>query len=813
MSLSLASLLLSSSSLLASAPTILRTDVGPSRCEIWDSTKQVMQALAPEQTEVRAILTDGIAEVEVIQTFVSNFAKPAEAKYVFPLPHQGAVHGMKYRQDGKWRKAEILPKEKADSLYDSIKTAGGTAARLTQQRPDIFTQSMTKITPGDTVEVRITLSMPLKYKDGSFEFAFPTMIGARCCNESTPPIFGTIAGWNPPADVEGPRIRFIVGIQTGYGIQDISSPTHAIRSISALAAVDTLVGRGLLKGPADLPLAFRNAVLLQPLNTFPNSDFVLRFSRISAEFQASSATWSDTTGGKYFRLEVFPDGSWSQGERPDMDVMMLVDRSGSQQGWPMEHEKAISKQIMNRLRTTDRLCVMSFDNINELAFVDTLRYASGANVAQAATFVDALTARGGTELAGAIKALTAIPNPTNRHRLFVFLTDGFITNEAEILSHLSSLPDLQVITFGAGDNLNRAFLDETALIGNGFSTPLVQNDDLVARVDEAWSRIESPALGGLHLDTKGLVVTDLHPQRHHRLQGNVVERAGSHHRIRLDAHRCRRIARWPVRQCPCLRHLESGCDSRGRLGRAQVVGPRPHFPTRTRRIRRRHAQVGNCLHLPRPPGPEQIHRLFGLGRSLLGNGRKPQVGNLQPFRIVVDLRPRHLRSGLQARPQQASSGNSLQDGSRWCRLGLATGCAIHRRSRARDGPGRQRALAISSPCRPNALRDPRQAPRLRGGAGTHRNRLARPQVHDALRIRKSTGERSHPRFAIDSVYAFARASRLPAGFRTPSPSAPPRETVFRWTGPTPGVRSFPASGANRGRSRRPLQTDSPRAAP
>jgi Ca-activated chloride channel family protein len=509
MSLSLASLLLSSSSLLASAPTILKTDVGPSRCEIWDSTKQVMQALAPEQTEVRAILTDGIAEVEVIQTFVSNFAKPTEAKYVFPLPFQGAVHGMKYRQDGKWRKAEILPKEKADSLYDSIKTAGGSAARLTQQRPDIFTQSMTKITPGDTVEVRITLSMPLKYKDGSFEFAFPTMIGSRCCNESTPPIFGTIAGWNPPADVEGPRIRFIVGIQTGFGIQDISSPTHAIRSISALAAVDTLVGRGLLKGPADLPLAFRNAVLLQPLNTFPNSDFVLRFSRASAEFQASSATWSDTAGGKYFRLEVFPDGSWSQGERPDMDVMMLVDRSGSQSGWPLEHEKAISKQIMNRLRTTDRLCMMSFDNINELAFVDTLRYATGANVAQAATFVDALTARGGTELAGAIKALTAIPNPTNRHRLFVFLTDGFITNEAEILAHLSSLPDLQVITFGAGDNLNRAFLEETALIGNGFSTPLVQRDDLPARVDEAWSRIESPALGGLHLDTKGLVVTDL----------------------------------------------------------------------------------------------------------------------------------------------------------------------------------------------------------------------------------------------------------------------------------------------------------------
>lgn len=508
-SLSIASILLSTTALLPSAPTILKTDVGPSRCEIWDSTKQVMRALAPEQTEVRAILTDGIAEVEVVQTFVSPLSKPAEAKYVFPLPHQGAVHGMKYRQDGKWRKAEILPKERADSLYDSIKATGGSAARLTQERADIFTQSMTRITPGDTVEVHITLSMPLQYKDGTFEFAFPTMIGSRCCNESTPPIFGTIAGWNPPADVDGPRIRFVVGIQTGYAVKGLASPTHAIQSFSAQAAVDSLVGRKLLKSALDLPLAYRNAVLLQPLNTFPNSDFVLRFSRANAEFAASSAAWSDTAGTKYFRLEAFPDGAWTQGERADMDVMVLVDRSGSQGGWPMAQEKAIAKQIFGKLRTTDRLCVMSFDNVNDLAFADTLRYASAADIAVASSFVDSLTARGGTELANAIKALTAIPNPTKRHRLFVFLTDGFITNESEILAHLSGLPDLQVITFGAGNNLNRAFLEETARIGNGFSTPLVENDDLAARVDEAWGRIESPALGGLHLDTKGVLLSDL----------------------------------------------------------------------------------------------------------------------------------------------------------------------------------------------------------------------------------------------------------------------------------------------------------------
>jgi len=490
------------------APTLINPTTGPMRCEIWDTVTRTTQALAPEQTEVRAVLTDGIAEVEVVQTFVSPLSYATEAKYRFPLPHEGSVHGMRYRQEGVWRSAVILRKATAQAIYDSVQNAGGSAGMLTQERADIFTQSLTKIVPGDTVEVRIRLSMPLNYKDGQFEFAFPTMIGARCCNTGTPPIYGTLTGWNPPADVEGPRIRFLVALQTGYAITNITSPTHPVRSFEAQAALDTLVQRGLLKGSLDLPLAIRHAVLLQPLNTFPNSDFVLRFSRAGANATASSAVWPDTSGWKYFRLEAFPDSTWFGGARPDVDVMLLLDRSGSQSGWPLDYEKTISKLILDRLRVTDRLCVMGFDTQNDLAFSDTLRNATLENIGVARAYIDAQQVAGSTELYDAIKSLTAIPNPTNRHRLYVFLTDGFITNETEILDHLATLPDLQVITFGAGNNLNRAFLDEAALIGNGFSVPLVQNDTLTTRVDEAWSRLEAPALSKIRLDAHGLDVRD-----------------------------------------------------------------------------------------------------------------------------------------------------------------------------------------------------------------------------------------------------------------------------------------------------------------
>jgi len=68
-----------------------------------------------------------------------------------------------------------------------------------------------------------------------------------------------------------------------------------------------------------------------------------------------------------------------------------------------------------------------------------------------------------------VQAALAIPKVQDLSRFFIFLTDGFITNESAIIdaikNHQSSPT---VFTFGAGNNLNRYFLDEAAKVGNGF---------------------------------------------------------------------------------------------------------------------------------------------------------------------------------------------------------------------------------------------------------------------------------------------------------------------------------------------------------
>src|SRR5205814_8577311 len=63
---------------------------------------------------------------------------------------------------------------------DDAGRAGGTVASLLdQERPNILTQSVANILPGEQVKVTISYVETLKYEDGSYEFVFPMVVGPR----------------------------------------------------------------------------------------------------------------------------------------------------------------------------------------------------------------------------------------------------------------------------------------------------------------------------------------------------------------------------------------------------------------------------------------------------------------------------------------------------------------------------------------------------------------------------------------------------------------------------------------------------------
>jgi Ca-activated chloride channel homolog len=489
---------------------ILNEEDGPFRCEFFDTTTQKTLSVAPEQTKISILITDGIAQVQLSQFFINPTPSPVSVNYVFPLPHDGSVHGMSYTIDGNTYIAAIREKKEAQAIYDSIQQSGGSAGLLVQNKPNIFTQSIANIPGHDTVKVSVELSMPLKYADGAFELAFPTYIGQRFGDTQSS---GTVSGsnpWNPPANVEGPMLSIQVAMQTGYPVTAVTSPTHPIHTAPINEKMVELQAAGLLESADDLLLPHTNSINLQPVTTYPNSDFVLRFSRSNSNNQDYSLAYWANESDVYFMYSLFPSEEVFAGDRDPLEVMVLMDISGSQNGWPLAKQKEVGVEIISRLNPTDRLGLLDFNASVRSAFEDTIVQASAENKQFAIDYLNSLNASGGTYLLDAVKAILNTPNPDNRKRLFVFLTDGFITNDNAIFDELRAYEgDLQLLTFGSGNNLNRSFLETAAEIGNGFSVEVTSTENAADLTNTAWNRIESPQISGLQVKVEGMNTLDL----------------------------------------------------------------------------------------------------------------------------------------------------------------------------------------------------------------------------------------------------------------------------------------------------------------
>lgn len=114
---------------------------------------------------------------------------------MFPLPWEGAVHGMSYNYGGELYLAEILEKQGAQKKYDSLQEEDSQVALLTEESPSIFKQKFANLGPGDIVEIDLILSMKIPKTDGEYELVFPRMIADR---------YGSINlgnGCNPPESI------------------------------------------------------------------------------------------------------------------------------------------------------------------------------------------------------------------------------------------------------------------------------------------------------------------------------------------------------------------------------------------------------------------------------------------------------------------------------------------------------------------------------------------------------------------------------------------------------------------------------------
>jgi Ca-activated chloride channel homolog len=481
-------------------------------------------------TDVQAHISGHLARVDVTQRFKNESAAPIEAIYIFPLPHKAAVDRMRLVVGEHRIVGVVLKREDAQKAYQDAVASGHTAALLDQERTNIFTQSVGNIPAGSEVQIEISYVDYLEPDRGEYEFHFPMVVGPRYIPgaPTNSPASGT--GRSPDTDQvadasritppvlkpeqrNGHDISLQVKLDAGLPIHQLRVPSHQVENSSSRAEHATIT--------------------IAAADSIPNKDFVLRWSLIGEQPQASILTYRPRyEDDGYFLLTLQP-GAVDQvlsHEKP-RDFCFLIDVSGSMSGAPLEQVKNSMRAIFTQFAPGDRLQVVTFAGSTTKQFPAYVE-ADGANRERALSNINNLSGGGGTQMVQGFEEVLKDPLDDGRLRCVVLLSDGFIGNEREVLRVVAEhTSDRQrFVGLGIGSSVNRALFDPLGDIGGGLSRILLLADDPAVELSDLLSRLRKGQLTNITVDWSEVGAQQLYPNKLHDLYpGSPLTVVGRYH--------------------------------------------------------------------------------------------------------------------------------------------------------------------------------------------------------------------------------------------------------------------------------------------
>lgn len=474
---------------------------------VRDKDGKVLGACPLQHTDVDADISGFVSRVRVRQTFANPLNRKIEAIYVFPLPEHAAVDDMTMTIGNRRIVGRVKPKPEARQIYEQAKASGRVASLLDQERPNIFTQSVANIEPGAQVVIEISYVETLKYEDGVFEFVYPMVVGPRFMPGADMGSRGTgtapdtdrvpdASKISPPIAPEDTRaghdINVTVHLDGGAELFDVKSELHQIN----IQQTDRQ----------------RALISLKPDDRIPNKDFILRYRTATDEIE-DEVFMHPFDGGAFFTLILQPPRRVPAEQARPKEMIFVIDRSGSQSGFPIEKAKDTMRACIEGMNPNDTFNLIDFSTETNFLFPQSMPN-TDENRAKALERLKWIDATGGTVMLPAVQAaLSGRPDP-KRVRIVCFMTDGYIGNDFELIDAVKkNAGTSRVFSFGIGNSVNRFLLDGMAHAGRGEVEYVTLAKDADAAAKRFHERTQSPVLTDIELDWEGVKPEEIYPRR------------------------------------------------------------------------------------------------------------------------------------------------------------------------------------------------------------------------------------------------------------------------------------------------------------
>ena len=425
------------------------------------------------------------ARLTVRHVFRSDEEKPLEVIYAFPLPRDAAMRRFRISGEGFEAHSELRETGAAVKAFEEGIAQGSLSALARQYGDGVVNLTVGNIRPKETITVDLEILAGVELRDDGFRFRFPFTLAPAYHARAK----AIAAHWGEgemelPADEFGdvilPRFRedgsglhqigFEFSVISRLELDEIASPSHALR----------------IKPDH----AHSARVALAPEKDVPNRDLVLdaSFREIRPQVLAGR-----TGEGRVHFAAVAPSSSFGTSPESARRVLILLDRSGSMEGEPIDQARRAIEACLSLLSDRDSFGLVAFDDRVE-TFQPALVPGTRTFRDQAHEFLRRINARGGTELATAL---------TEAAKLFtggggdlLILTDGQVSGTEHILA-AARAANIRLHCLGIGSASQDRFLTLLARETGGVSRFVTPRERIELPAVDLFASIGRPVASGL----------------------------------------------------------------------------------------------------------------------------------------------------------------------------------------------------------------------------------------------------------------------------------------------------------------------------
>jgi Ca-activated chloride channel family protein len=335
-------------------------------------------------TRVDAVIDGDTARTTVTQVFVNDLETPVEVTYRFPLPEDASVTGFADWRDGRRLEATVAGKEDARDAYEEAAAEGRPAALAEKEANARFVMRLSTVPPRGARRVELTYVQTLSALGGERTWVFPA----------------ERAGDVPPPTV----LDVDVTLRNESPIKAVQSLNHGDARVIPQRDGSRHVALSRTGGGLGYDLVLRWRVETEAI------DLAARAVRPDA----------DQPGYVEARLSFASDPY--DALRPPQDVVIVLDRSLSMAGAPLERGRALVEGILAELAPEDRFSLITF-NAGVTPIVGDLAPADDANIDLAQAGLDDVRAAGRSDLQAALDVAAHVLRASSAGTL-VLVTDG-----------------------------------------------------------------------------------------------------------------------------------------------------------------------------------------------------------------------------------------------------------------------------------------------------------------------------------------------------------------------------------------------------